>query len=170
MNTKTLIFFMAVFLIVSCNDKQPDQQMSEEAKIINGLMADCQNFNTKDITQGLQGVWNRDSTIMYDKEWRTITKIYQLMGVWHMMGGSSQQYTFADNGKCSKYEESSDPNIGSRTYLFEWYYDSESRILSLIGEDYSEKFYVSGYNNEYIVLDYTNEVGNIRCILRRTAE
>ena len=177
MKTKILII-LAIFALFSCNNEKSSntpQPESEEDKIVNELMAQCQNFDADDIIQGLPGEWDAYFQLFYDDALQKITEVYMLEGKFqpgHNIGAPEiKRYTFTPDGKGSYYvySSSSGPGLEEYTASFDWQYNVENRTLVLEGE-HSHQFVVSGFNGEYLVWDWTNSHGNFREIYKRKAE
>ncbi len=169
MKAKISILLIAALALFSCdNEKQPNNPpLSEEDKIVNELMAQCQNFNAEDIMQGLLGEWIVDSYLIYDENWHRVTKVIQLMGAHHQIGGAEiEKYTFFSDGTVLYYTYI--PGVGEISHTSDWQYDSENRKLILNG-GWNRQYLVSGFNNEYIVLDIKVD-NNVRSILKRKTE
>jgi len=172
-----LLLFAAMFTLFSCNnEKQPNNPpLSEEDKIVNELMAQCQDFDAEDIIYGLPGEWDAYFQLFYDDAWQVIEECYMLAGKWqpgHNIGVPEiKRYTFTSDGKGAYHVYSSSNGSGLEWFIasFDWQYNVENRTLVLEGE-YSRQFVVSGFNGEYLVWDWTNSHGNFREIYKRKAE
>ena len=172
-----LLLFAAMFTLFSCNnEKQPNNPpLSEEDKIVNELMAQCQNFDAEDIIYGLPGEWDAYFQLFYDDAWQVIEECHMLAGKWqpgHNIGVPEiKRYTFTSDGKGAYHVYSYFNGPESEWYIasFDWQYNVENRTLVLEGE-HSHQFVVSGFNGEYLVWDWTNSHGNFREIYKRKAE
>jgi hypothetical protein len=144
-----------------------DSPKSKYDIVIDNLMSECKDFDAQTLVQGLPGEWREDSILSYDDEWTTITSPWCVMGDMNCAGLSLGDYTFTADGKgsCRITLEFPPEDIVSS---FEWQYDAESSTLILNYENHSVQRKVSGFNGEYLVLDYydtTNE-DNKREILK----
>jgi len=172
-----LLLFAAMFTLFSCNnEKQPNNPpLSEEDKIVNELMAQCQDFDAEDIIYGLPGEWDAYFQLFYDDAWQVIEECYMLAGKWqpgHNIGVPEiKRYTFTSDGKGAYHVYSSSNGSGLEWFIasFDWQYNVENRTLVLEGE-YSRQCVVAGCNGEYLVWDWTNSHGNFREIYKRKAE
>ena len=180
-----LLLLAAMIALFSCdNEKQPNNPpLSEEDKIVNELMAQCQDFNAEDIMRDLPGEWKRDSYIIYSDEWDKDFEALLLNGDSGASAGlATASFTFTADGTgqiCTiNYSSLGTENISIRN--FEWRYDIESRNLIVSGESVNPQYKVSGFNRGYLVLDYTEHLydkhtdkhiySNIREIYKRKAE
>ncbi len=188
MKTKifTLLLVSAlVFFACQSGDQKNTIPESEESKIINSLMAECKDFDTNTFAQALIGEWDLDSQLYYDDAWLEIEECHKLVGMWqpgYNIGVPEiQRYTFTSDGKGVYYIYS--PELGSKlteiSIHFDWQYNVENCELALDGEYYSQyispypinytaQFKVSGFNSEYLVLDWVTAEGNLRKIYKRS--
>lgn len=186
MKTKTFILSLVSALVFfSCQNGNPQNTTSEseESKIINSLMTKCKDFDTNTFVQGLIGEWDLDSQLYYDDAWQEIVECHKFVGIWqpgYNIGAPEiKRYTFTSDGKGLYYTYS--PETTEISIPFDWQYNVESCELSLVGEYYSEyispdlidytaQFTVSGFNSEYLVLDWVTAKGNLREIYKRRVE
>lgn len=141
-----------------------------ETAIIESLVSKCSNFNAETLVAGLEGKWIPDSRLKYDEQWANITTPYLVMGIDYAEGLTYSHYTFTADGKGTYYAEFEEPYMEPETREFSWAYDAEGGKLKLSG-DYKNEWSVSGYSNDYLVLDRISFDGwNYRQILKRLAE
>ena len=141
-----------------------------ETAIIESLVSKCSNFNAETLVAGLEGKWIPDSRLKYDEQWANITTPYLVMGIDYAEGRTYSHYTFTADGKGTYYAEFEEPYMEPETREFSWAYDAEDGKLKLSG-DYKNEWSVSGYSNDYLVLDRISFDGwNYRQILKRQAE
>lgn len=168
----TLLLLTALFALVACDYNE--SQKNEQETYIDNLMSQCKNFNSETLVQGLPGKWERDSYLIYEDEWQNKFSVYMLQGVQHGAGLASSELTFyADNnGFMYIINTSLNPNANSHILNFDWYFDTYSHKLHLSGENYNTEYKVSGFNNEYLVLDHYDSVNkqNTREIYKRIVE
>ena len=179
MKTKISILLIAALALFSCNNEKSSntpQPESEEDKIVNELMAQCQNFDADDIIQGLPGEWDKYFQLFYDDAWQKITEVYMLEGKFqpgYTIGAPEIiRFTFTPDGKGSYYVycSSSGPGLEEYTASFDWNFDATDNKLVLSG-GYDKSAVVSGFNNVYLILDYVNNKNqNIREILKKRVE
>ena len=177
MKTKIFILLASALTLFACQnrDQQNSTPESEESKIINILMSQCKDFNTNTLAQDLTGEWNLDSQLYYDEAWQIIVECHMLRGQWqpnYNIGAPDiKRYTFAPGGKglYYVYSSSNGSELGEHSASFDWYYNAENRELVVSGE-HSSQFIVSGFNNEYLVLDWVNAKGNLREVFKRKVE
>ena len=137
---------------------------------INELLDTCKDFDAATLVAGIEGKWMPDSLLIYDDEWVNITTPLLVMGEDYVDGRASSFYIFAADGTGSRYVHYPEPDMEPETLEFNWTYDTESRKLKLTG-DYKNEWSVTGYSNDYIVLDQISREGwNYRTILKRQAE
>ena len=169
MMIRTLIALIASIVLVACNNNEGLPQRSENDMIVDNIIAQCEGFETKDIAQCIVGEWKDDAELIYNDDWSAIERVYSISGVSYSEGGASELYTFSADGRGSLVATNSSlgPEIVTFTYQFDWQYDATNRMLVLSGE-LNRQFKVSGFNSEYIVLDYVNSTNqNIREILKK---
>ena len=178
MKAKILIILIAMLALFSCNDTNQanNPPLSEEDKIVNELMAQCQNFDAEDIIQGLPGEWDEYFYLFYDDAWQKITEVYMLEGKFqpgYTIGAPEIiRFTFTPDGKGSYYVYCSSSGSGLEEYTasFDWNFDATDNKLVLSG-GYNKSAIVSGFNNGYIILDYVgNKNKNSREILKKRVE
>jgi hypothetical protein len=81
-----------------------------------------------------------------------------------------QRLAFCVAGTGRYYSFFTEAGVDPDTLSYAWDYDAASRILSL-GGDYNAELMVSGYNGDYIVLDYVDQDDdNMRKIYKRLVE
>ena len=170
-----MLLLVAMFALVACdnNSKEKDNSYKSEYDLaVENLMAQCKNFETMNLTDVLIGEWKWNSKLIYNDTWSNIIRAHYFMGEDLMEGGAKETYSFSmgGNGSLSSIDETIGPNVTPNTYLFDWQYDATNRMLVLSGE-LNRQFKVSGFNSEYIVLDYVNSTNqNIREILKKKVE
>ena len=169
-----LLLFAAMFTLFSCNnEKQPNNPpLSEEDKIVNELMAQCQDFDAEDIMQGLPGEWKYDSQLLYDKSWKNILETYIFFGRYYIYAGGSSapKFSFTADGKGKYHFTYPYPPYEEDFLSFDWNFDATDNKLVLSG-GYDKSAVVSGFNNVYLILDYVNNKNqNIREILKKGVE
>ena len=169
MKIRILIVLIASIGLVACNNNEGKPQRSENDIIVDNIIAQCDGFETKDIAQCIAGEWKDDAKLIYNDDWSAIEWVYSISGVSYSEGGASELYTFSADGKGSLV--ATNPSLGPGsdvfTYQFDWQYDAENKLFIMTGEDFDYKYKVSGFNNEYIVLDNSFPEKNIRKILKR---
>ena len=145
-------------------------QWYNETTTIADLVNDCKDFDAETLLAGIEGKWMPDSLLIYDDEWVNITTPLLVMGEDYVDGRASSFYIFAADGTGSRYVHYPEPDMEPETLEFNWTYDTESRKLKFTG-DYKDEWSVTGYSNDYIVLDQISREGwNYRTILKRQAE
>ena len=170
MNVRVAFFMIAVAIIVACDKAVP---LSEEELYINNLIAQCQNFDSETLIQGIPGEWKRDSYIMYSDEWKKDFEIIQLKGDSGASAGLGSEFlTFTAEG--TGQLRTINYSLGTdcvKIFNFEWIYDADYKKLVLSGE-YNAEFDVKGYNGEYIILDYYDKANKkyARKIYKRVTE
>ena len=169
-----LLLLVAMIALFSCdNEKQPNNPpLSEEDKIVNELMAQCQNFDAEDIIQGLPGEWKYDSQLLYDKSWKNILETYIFFGKYYIYAGGSSapKFSFTADGKGEYHFTYPYPPYEEDFLSFDWNFDATDNKLVLSG-GYDKSAVVSGFNNVYLILDYVNNKNqNIREILKKRVE
>lgn len=150
-----------------CSSLVPEDPWMAENAIIEYLLEGCVDFDAEMVVAGLPGVWHRDSYLIYNENWTKITTPIKVAGEDYMEGMATEEYTFAvdGSGECCIMPE--DPTIEPFAEVFEWTVDAECGKLALSG-DCNVEWTVSGYSNEYIVLDMTDgDNKNYRTILKR---
>lgn len=164
-----MLLLVAMFALVACDNNDNKPQRSENDIIVDNIIAQCEGFETKDIAQCIAGEWEDDAKLIYNDDWSAIERVYSISGVSYSEGGASELYTFSADGKGSLVATNSSLGPGSDvfTYQFDWQYDAENKLFIMIGEDFDYKYTVSGFNNEYIVLDNSFPEKNIRKILKK---
>ena len=141
-------------------------ETDEISELVNG----CKDFDAETLLVGLEGKWMLDSLLIYDDEWAKITTPLLVMGEDYVDGRAYSYFTFAADGTGYRYVNYPEPDMEPETLEFNWTYDTESRKLKLTG-DYKNEWSVTGYSNDYIVLDQISREGwNYRTILKRQAE
>ena len=141
-----------------------------ETSIIESLVAECEDFDAEALVAGLEGKWMPDSLLQYDEEWASISTPLLVKGVDYVEGRAYSYLTFTADGEGSYYVEFPEPDMEPETREFSWSYDADSGKLKLTG-DYNNEWDVTGYSNDYIVLDQVSREGwNYREILKRMAE
>ena len=178
----TLLLLTALFALVACdnpnvnpqnsNPAKNESEISESDRAINNLMGQCKVYDAEALVQGLPGEWLLDSYLAYDNDWKTITSPFYVMGDMNCEGLNAGTYTFTAEGKGVFSNTLEDPLADPIRWEFEWNYNAESGKLLLSGENYNTEYKVSGFNNEYLVLDYYDSVNklNTRKIYKRIVE
>ncbi|MBE6212032.1 MAG: hypothetical protein E7129_02710 [Rikenellaceae bacterium] len=175
MKAKISILLIAALALFSCNNEKSSntpQPESEEDKIVNELMAQCQNFDAEDIIQGLPGEWKYDSQLLYDKSWKNILETYIFFGKYYIYAGGSSapKFSFTADGKGEYHFTYPYPPYEEDFLSFDWNFDATDNKLVLSG-GYNKSAIVSGFNNVYLILDYVNNKNqNIREILKKRVE
>ncbi len=168
MKTKIVIALIAMLSIVACDDNNHLRNSLYDITIDN-LMVKCRNFETESLLQGLPGEWDLDSYVVYDDTWQTITSPLFVMGDMICEGLSVTTYIFNVDGTASYSYISSYPPFEQIVQEFTWSYDADNNELIMSGEDYNAQYTVSGFNGEYLVLDYYDSINkhNARKIYKR---
>ena len=91
------------------------------------------------------------------------------MGEAYGEGGAKAQYMFEAEGEGVRNVHSEILGSESSVKDFTWTYDVANSSLMLTGDEYNAEYIVSGYNDDYVVLDYSNMGMNIRMVLKRKA-
>lgn len=165
-----MLLLVAMFTLVACDKAVP---LSEEELYINNLIAQCQNFDSETLIQGIPGEWKRDSYIMYSDEWKKDFEILQLKGDSGASAGLGSEFlTFTAEG--TGQLRTINYSLGTdcvKIFNFEWIYDADYKKLVMSGE-YNAEFDVKGYNGEYIILDYYDKANKkyAREIYKRVTE
>ena len=174
MKIKLLIMLMVGAVIVSCDNKGTHTPKNKYDIAIENLMAQCKNFDADLLNQNLPGVWEINSLVTYNADWSTIDQPHLVMGEMNAVGmAQEERYTFTEDGKGSYYVMPAiAPDASPRTMNFNWHYDADNHKLIITWETGIEiQRTVSGFNSEYIVLDYVNSTNqNIREILKKKEE
>ena len=169
-----MLLLVAMFALVACNNNDGKPQRSEYDIAIDTLMAQCKNFDADLLNQNLPGVWEINSLVTYNADWSTIDQPHLVMGEMNAVGmAQEERYTFTEDGKGSYYVMPAiAPDASPRTMNFNWHYDADNHKLIITWETGIEiQRTVSGFNSEYIVLDYVNSTNqNIREILKKKEE
>ena len=179
MKAKVIFLLVIVAIIISCNRTT---SLNKDELYINNVMAQCQNFDEKTFIQCLPGEWKRDSYIVYSDEWDKDFEALLLNGDSSDSAGlAAMSFTFTVEGTgqiCTINYSLGTDNTSIRN--FDWRYDAESNNLIVSGESVNTQYYVSGFNGEYLVLDYTEHLydkhtdkhiySNIREIFKRKTE
>ena len=167
-----MLLLVAMVALVACNNNDEKPQRSENDIIVDNIISQCKGYETKDIAKCIAGEWKDDAELIYNDDWSAIKMVYSISGVSYSEGGASENYTFSADGKGSLI--ATNPSLGPGndvfTYQFDWQYDAENRLFTMIGEDFNYKYTVSGFNNEYIVFDKSYPEKNIRKILKKKVE
>ena len=170
MKVRVAFFMIAVATIVACDKAVP---LSEEELYINNLIAQCQNFDSETLIQGIPGEWERDSYIMYSDEWEKDFEIIELNGDSGASAGLGSAFlTFTAEGTGQIRTINYPLGIECvEIRNFEWHYDAENKRLVLSGE-YNVEFDVKGYNGKYIILDHYDKANKkyVRKIYKRVTE
>lgn len=138
------------------------QETTSIAEFVDG----CKDFDAETFVQGIVGEWEPDSMLEYDAEWSMIEEPHRVMGDDYVEDLGYHSFTFAADGTGYKYNVFTEPDIEPETRDFEWSYNADSRMLTLNGE-YNAEYKVTGFDGEYIVLDYVYHDDNTRKILKR---
>jgi hypothetical protein len=118
----------------------------------------------------LGGVWEVDSYLTYDDEWKRVTKVHKLMGVSYDEGGAYVRYTLRNDATGTEYVEFQEPGREPETRAFSWLYDCENGTLQFVGEQMNVEYNVLCGNDDYVVLDRERGDDNIRTILKRISD
>lgn len=172
MRTKISIALIAM-LMVACNDNGNNPQKNSHKIVIENIMTQCQNFDTTTFAQELPGIWETDTSVIYDEKWLEIINWNMVMGEYNneVNGWSRIKYVFHTDGEGLYHISGCNPNTSTNPKAFDWYYNSENGELMISGENFTHRRTVSGFNNEYLVLDYKGTgKHNIREIYKRKAE
>ena len=170
-----MLLLVAMFALVACDNNDGKPQRSEYDIAIDNLMAQCKNFDAEMLIQGLPGVWEINSLVTYNADWSTIDQPHLVMGKTNAVGIPAEiKYTFTEDGKglyCVVPVPFPDANPS--TTPFNWRYNADNHKLIMTWETGIEiQRTVSGFNSEYIVLDYVDDSTkqNIREILKKKVE
>ena len=144
-----------------------EMEFVEINNIVSELLDSCKDYNEEVLVEGLVGVWSDDSELIYDSEWNKVTRVNLLLGECYVEGFGYSIYTFTADGEGSQYYEPENPTISPMTIPFTWSYDDTTNMLKLTGEMLNSEYIVSGFSNEYLVIDSTNTDENVRTILKR---
>ena len=169
MRTTIFITLIAFTVITACDTNRNKPAKSEYATSIDNLIEQSQNFDADDIAQYLPGKWEEHSIIVYDDNWETIEYIPKYKGDWNgYYGGSNGGYMFTAGGEGTYSFTIEAPPGEEMVFAFDWQYDEANRKLILSGR-WNYQFYVSGFNDKYIVVDFYDATNkhNERNILKK---
>lgn len=166
---KTKLFYLLIAIIVasSCTNDDANRPSAEEL-YINNLMAQCQNFDSQTFVQKLPGVWVTDSVYGYDENWQNVKYVIVYKGNHRWEGSGNFTYTYATDGTGNCHIQTVGP-ADNTSYAFNWQYNPDCQELVLDGERRT-KWRVSGFNNEYLIVDYPSNNYNMREVYKRKAE
>ena len=140
-----------------------------ENEAIDKLLEGCKDFDADTLVSGLVDEWGRDSYLKYNDDWSKIIEPYRVIGYDYIEGLAYEKYNFNADGTGWLSVNPTEPDMETMTYDLNWSYDAESNQLTLSGE-YNLEWTVTGFSDEYIVLDRLDFDGdNIRTILKRKA-
>ena len=172
MRTKISIALI-VMLMAACNYNSNNPQKNSHTIVVENIMTQCQNFDTTTFTQELPGIWEIDTSVIYDEKWQEIVNWNMILGQYNneVNGWSSTKYVFTTDGKGLYNISACDPDKSTSSKVFDWYYNAENRILVISGDNFNIQRIVSGFSSEYLVLDHnsTNKY-NTREIFKRKTE
>ena len=182
-NLEVVIVAIAVVAVMTSCDKVSNEHEQPEApkleweleleeinRTITEFINGCQGYDAEELVRGIVGEWEPNSILEYDNEWSTIVEPLRVMGNDYVCDLGYQRLAFCVDGTGSYYRFFTEPGIDPDTLSYAWGYDAASRILSL-GGDYNAEFMVSGFNGDYIVLDYVDQDDdNVRKIYKRLVE
>ena len=163
-----LLLLAAMFTMVSCANNESTKQQSEEELYIDNLMAQCQNFDSQTLVQKLPGGWVTDSVYGYDENWQNVKYVIVYKGNHRWEGSANYTYTYATDGTGNCHIETVGP-ANNTSYAFNWQYNPDCQELVLDGERRA-RWRVSGFNNEYLIVDYPSNNYNMREVYKRKAE
>ncbi len=140
--------------------------------IAQNIMAQCRDFDAEALVQGLPGTWSLDSKFAYDENRESVEDLLMLLGVQYAEGGFAPQFVFEQGGVGAILSTNSVPPFEDTVVNFEWRYDAESGnlVLECVEGDaeYTKEYFVAGYSDEYLVLDYKSLTGvNMRDVYKR---
>lgn len=141
--------------------------IAEANCVMEKLMESCRDFDKVSFAETLPGTWSVDSEMTYDSEWRQVVEPYRLMGMDYAEGGASLKYNFAADGEGLKEVEAHVPGEEPSVKNFTWTYNVDDSRLILNFETSTMEYLMSGYDGEYIVLDYQSQSKNTRFVLKR---
>lgn len=171
MRTKTLTILMTL-IIMSCNNDGGQNNFSQRSKYevaIDNLLAQCKEFDAAVLSQNLPGEWMLDSSLKYDSNWDKITNVDIFFGIYFTYADSNSddiKYSFNADGSGTYIFTYPYPPYEEESLTFTWQYDATNRMLVLSGE-LNRQFKVSGFTNEYIILDFVINDQNTRQILKK---
>ena len=142
-------------------------KLVETNNIVAELLDGCKEYDTEALINGIAGVWEENSELVYDSAWERVTEVYYLLGECFVEGAVYSTYTFNAEGEGSRYYEPEDPTLSPQTETFTWSYDAATRKLTVTGDVLNAEYVVSGYSNDYLVLDSSKADKNVRAILKR---
>ncbi len=144
-----------------------EMELVETNNIVAELLEGCKEYDTETLINGIVGAWIENSELLYDSEWNKVVRANYLLGLSYVEGVVYSTYTFTADGNGTQYYEPEDPTISPMTIPFTWSYDDTTNMLKLTGEMLNSEYIVSGFSNEYLVIDSTNTDENVRTILKR---
>ena len=145
-----------------------EMKLEEVGNIVEELMEGHTEYSFCLVQSTLGGVWEVDSYLTYDDEWKRVTKVHKLMGVSYDEGGAYVRYTLRNDATGTEYVEFQEPGREPETKEFRVWYDGG--ILKFTGEELNVEYVLSACAFEYLVLDRESGDSNIRTILKRISE
>ena len=144
-----------------------EMELVETNNIVAELLEGCKEYDTEALINGIVGAWIENSELVYDSEWNKVVRANYLLGLSYVEGVVYSTYTFTADGNGTQYYEPEEPGLSPQTISLTWSYDNETNKLKLTGEMINAEYVVSGYSNEYLVLDSSDADANVRTILKR---
>ena len=144
-----------------------EMELVETNNIVAELLEGCKEYDTEALINGIVGAWIENSELVYDSEWNKVVRANYLLGLSYVEGVVYSTYTFTADGNGTQYYEPEEPGLSPQTISLTWSYDNETNKLKLTGEMINVEYVVSGYSNEYLVLDSSKADKNVRTILKR---
>ena len=164
---------MALIIAITLASCSESPQRNEYDVFVDSIMKQSNNFDAEKLVQGLPGIWELDAKFYYDDTWETVVSPLVFMDRWYVEGSGPQKYTFAADKTGIFYFTSSSLSVDEpHSICFNWHYDAENHKLVMNSEDgFNEQRTVSGFNDEYLVLDYVGSNDkNIREIFKKSYE
>lgn len=135
--------------------------------IASNIIDSCKDFNPSDIVLGLNGSWDKDSILIYDKDWEDIEDAPIFLGRHYIDGAGDSSFTFMVNGKGLEVVDIDDFEDKYKEIPIDWYYDINSSNITIIVNNTPQQFIITGYNDEYVIWDTIDSKYNVRWILKR---
>ena len=119
------------------------------------------------MTNGIQGEWTLDSTLIYNEDWTKIIEPLRVMGTDCEEGLGYVTYVFNNEYMEMHSFNSAEPDPESVITQYTWTYDTATRKLILVGDNSNLEYIVSGFSSNYLILDRVMSSGrNLRTIFK----
>ena len=152
---------------INIRDVNSPDTWDVETVTLEDIVEGCKDFDHETLAANIAGEWVLDTWVVYDDEWSYITFPLIVKGTHYTLGlEGGESFTFAADGTGTNYENYENSGTGTLTTRFNWVYNIKSSRLTCSGE-YNLEWTVTGFSDEYIVLDRLDFDGdNIRTILK----